>query len=405
MSGRCSKARLLAVLLLALVSGGCASWRPPVDTSDAPLRARAVTQSVRGARLSAAVLDARDSVRMLGADVTADGVQPVWIEVENETSQYLVLLRPGTDPDYFSPLEVAWSVHTTFGGETNDRIDEHFDRMAFPNPIPPGATRSGLLYTNPQPMAKLLNVDLLGNRTLIPITLLVPVPGGSSGDDIERLHGYAQTELTDYEDLDQLRQALVQLPCCANDADGQGGPAPINVVFIGTFEDVSAALVRRGYRRADEPTGAQPQLFGRPAGIVARKTAQAGAPAIWLRVWRAPMKYRGMSVFAIQAGRPAGGRFAHAQAGPVRLHPAVDEMRNFLIGDLMYSGGLAQVGFFTGAGASSSAGRYFTDGLRVALFFATRPRSISAVEVLPWIEPRAPQPAAPVTQATQRKQP
>ena len=67
--------------------------------------------------MSAAVLSAEDSRRMFGADLDNTDVQPVWIEIRNRTSQPLWLLRPGTDPDYFSPLEVAWSLHTPLGGE------------------------------------------------------------------------------------------------------------------------------------------------------------------------------------------------------------------------------------------------------------------------------------------------
>ena len=44
---------------------------------------------------------------MFGVSVNESGVQPVWIEVENNTDQVLWLLRSGTDPDLFSPLEVV----------------------------------------------------------------------------------------------------------------------------------------------------------------------------------------------------------------------------------------------------------------------------------------------------------
>ncbi len=94
-----------------IVLSGCATWTVPIDTGDTPLRSRAVTEAKPGVRVSAAVLGPEDCVRMLGRDVTADGVQPVWIEVTNDTESVLWLLRSGADPDYFSPLEVAWSAH------------------------------------------------------------------------------------------------------------------------------------------------------------------------------------------------------------------------------------------------------------------------------------------------------
>ena len=135
-----------------------------------------MTATERDVRVTAAVLSAEDSRRMFGADVNKTDVQPVWIEVQNRTSQPLWLLRSGTDPDYFSPLEVAWSMHTPLAGDTNARIDDHFDRFAFKNPIPPGATRTGILFTNPQRSTKLLNVDLLGKKDA---DSLLAVPAGA----------------------------------------------------------------------------------------------------------------------------------------------------------------------------------------------------------------------------------
>ena len=140
----------VCALCVALAVAGCATWQAPAEVSDAALRARAVTATERDVRVTAAVLSAEDSRRMFGADLNETDVQSVWIEVQNRTSQPLWLLRSGTDPDYFSPLEVAWSLHTPLARGTNARIDDHFDRLGFKNPIPPGATRAGILFTNPR---------------------------------------------------------------------------------------------------------------------------------------------------------------------------------------------------------------------------------------------------------------
>ena len=177
----------------------------------------------------------------------------------------LWLLRSGADPDYFSPLEVAWSAHVTLSRETNARIDEHFNQLAFPNPIPARGTSSGILFTNPQPVTKLLTVDLLGSRMMIPFTLFLPVPGDIAGAK-EVIHQYAATEITNYDDLDALREALEGLPCCAATADGRPGGEPLNVVLIGNPDDIAAAINRRGYRRDQSAADASQQVFGRPAG-------------------------------------------------------------------------------------------------------------------------------------------
>ena len=387
-----STARVATWLIVAaLTTSACATWQAPPDTSDAPLRARALTQSKAGVQMSAAVLGAEDSLRLFGTDVTASDVQPVWIEVRNETDNVLWLLRSGTDPDYFSPLEVAWSAHGMLGRKTNERIDEHFGRLAFPHLIPARATRSGILFTNPQPVHKLLNVDLLGNRTMVPFTLLLPVPGEAAGlQDV--LHRYEDAEITNYDDLDGLRRALETLPCCAATVDGRTDGAPLNIIVVGRLDDIAAAGSRRGYRRSPTGMGAAPHVFERPPDLYFRKRAQAGAPAVGLRVWRAPVNYRGQFVFVAQAGRPVGGRFLPEGSQDLHLHPDVDEVRNFLIHDFMYSGGLEGLAFVSGVGAVPAAqpralpdgGSYFTDGRRVVLFLGTRPLTFSDVQVLDW---------------------
>jgi len=379
------RATVLTVLTVTLA--GCATWQAPADTSDTAIRARALTQSSRGAEVSAAVMGAEDSKRLLGADVTANGVQPVWVEVRNGTDEVLWMLRSGTDPDYFSPLEVAWYMHSTMRGETNDRIDEHLDRMAFANPIPPGQTRTGLIYTTPQPTIKLLKVDLWSNRKLIPFSLVLDVPGGQGFRTVQKLLDEADYPVTDYTDLAAFRVALEHLP---NTTSGEGGE-PLNLVLIGSLEDIAAATVRRGYRRDTRDIDLARKVFGRSPDYVSRKRAQADASSIWMRAWRAPVSYQGKPVFVAQVARPVGGRFAEDDA-VTRLHPDVDEIRNIFVQSNMYSGGLEAVGFLAPVGAVprdrprtlADGASYYTDGVRAVMFYTVRPLTFANVTFLDW---------------------
>ncbi|HTH62577.1 MAG TPA: LssY C-terminal domain-containing protein [Paraburkholderia sp.] len=388
-------ARALCIALgLALALTGCTTWHVPPDADDGPLRQREVSATSRSVRVSATVLSREDSIRMYGTDINKTGVQPLWLEVQNGTSQALWLLRSGTDPDYFSPHEVAWSLHTLAGGATNTSIDDYFSNLGFSNPIPPGETRSGILFTNPDQGIKLVNVDLLGNQTLIPFSLFLLVPGGTV--DPRLVQGpspFPETAITDCNDLASLRAALEQLPCCATDASGTAQADPLNAVGIGQLADIGAALVRRDYRRDAREYDLAQRLFGREPDFVMRKQAQAGAPATWIRGWLAPIRFRGQRVYVAQVGRPVGGRFAPRGETRLVLHENVDEARNYLIQDLMYSGGLEKLGFVNGVGATpqdhsrSTLGgaTYHTDGLRAVVFFATRPHSLSDVEFLDWV--------------------
>ena len=385
---------LLVILLLETLLGGCATWRAPQSLDDSALRARAVSETLGDVRVTAAVLSSEDSRRMLGADVNATGVQPVWLEVENRTSQVLWYLHAGTDPDYFSPLEVAWSFHTLLGGAGNAAIDANFDALAFENPIPRGATRAGIVFTNPHRKTRVLNVDLLGLRQLIPLTLFLPVPGEGAGEVVKRIHGlYAQGESRDLDDLAALRAALEQLAGCATNAQASAAGDPANFVMVGDYDDIFAALVRRGFRADRREIDDEQWLFGRQPDIVGRMSGQRGVSPYWLRSWLAPLRYRGQAVFLLQVGRPMGGRFGERENRTPVLHPDVDEVRNLLVQDLMYSGGVAALGYVKGVDPaeigqpreSFAGGRYYTDGLRAVLFFETRPRALSDVKVIDWV--------------------
>ncbi|WP_455365911.1 hypothetical protein [Kaarinaea lacus] len=388
---------VFAVLLLGmvhLVLAGCSTWQVPAPFDEAKLRARAVTKEVKGVRMSAAVLSTEDSLQMFGVDVNSTGVQPVWIEVENNTRQMLWLLRSGTDPDLFSPLEVAWSFHAAFSGSKNAIIDNHFNELHFQNPIAAGTKQSGILYTNPHRQTRLLNVDLLGQGQLFPFTLFPAVPDDTPDEQASSMmNRLAEAATINYQDLETLRTSLEQLPCCAMNEDGEKQGDPINMVLIGRFEDIAAAVVRRGFRRAELEFDNAQHYFNRQPDAVVRKAGQGGVPANWLRVWLAPFRYQNQPVFLVQAGRPIGGRFKAPQGKDLKLHPNVDEVRNLLIQDMLYSGGLGKLAFITGVGVvapdepriSLNDAHYYTDGLRAVLFFETRPLALSDVEILDWV--------------------
>ncbi|WP_455222281.1 hypothetical protein [Kaarinaea lacus] len=385
---------LLLLIMLHLALAGCSTWQVPKPFDEAKLRGRAVTKEVKGVRMSAAVLSTEDSLQMFGVDVNGTGVQPVWIEVENNTQQMLWLLRSGTDPDLFSPLEVAWSFHATFSGSTNARLDDHFNALQFQNPIAAGTKQSGILYTNPHRQTRFLNVDLLGLGQMFPFTLFPAVPDDIPDEQASSmLNRLAEEATVNYQELETLRARLEQLPCCAMSEDREKQGDPVNMVLIGRFEDIAAAVVRRGFRRAELKFDNAQYYFDRQPDTVVRKAGQGGVPANWLRVWLAPFRYQNQSVFLVQAGRPIGGRFKASQSKDLILHPNVDEVRNLLIQDMLYSGGLGKLAFISGVGVAApdeprislNDTHYYTDGLRAVLFFETRPLALSDVEILDWV--------------------
>ncbi len=322
-------------------------------------------------------------------------MQPVWLEVNNNTEQVLWLLRSGTDPDLFSPLEVAWSFHASFDSETNASLDEHFSSMSFQNPVAPGATQSGMIFGNPHDQTRLLSVDILGQGEIFPFTLFLTVPDDQTDmptDTLIKVFKLIEAETDDYQDVNEFRARLEQLPCCATSAGGNEAADPLNVILVGEFTDIVTAFVRRGFRMSVLEFDNAQWLFGRPPDIVARKAGQGGVPANWVRMWAVPFRYQGQAVFVVQTGRRQGWRLAEVEEKDMVLNPYVDEVRNFLIQDMVYSSGLQKIAFVSGVGAtepgesrgSVGGGSYQTDGLRTVLFFVTRPLSLSDIEILNW---------------------
>lgn len=385
-------AGLGATVLALLAVSACATWQAPVAFDDASLRARATNGHSRDVEVRVSVLGAGESRRVFGTDLEAAGVQAVWIEVRNGTQNSLWLQFQGIDPDHFSAHEVAWSAHVKFGGDTNARIDDLFEQLEFQSPVPPGQTRSGFVYTNPQPSRKLVNIDLLGNQVMIPLSLLVDVPGGVDAHERLQPQDDPGSRIIDHTDLEALREALVQLPPCAQRDGSEACATPLNLILVGKLEDLGAAAIRRGYRRDILPADRQYRVFGREPDYVARKHAQAGAPATWVRAWRAPLSYRGQPVYVAQTARPVGGRFARKDPDQLPMHADIDEARNFYLQDALYSGGLETVGFLPGIDAVPESqprrledgSSYFSDGHRAVLLFATRPLTFSDVDFLDW---------------------
>jgi hypothetical protein len=218
----------------------------------------------------------------------------------------------------------------------------------------------------------------------LPFTLFLPVPDDPPDDTIKALASHPVDIDNNITTLDALRAALERLPQSTQHATDPAQAGPLNTIVIGHFADIASATVRRGFRNQRNSIDDQQLLFNRPPDFVLRKTGQAGVPANWIRIWVTELYFQDQLVFIAQSGRPIGGRFA--DPGKLRLHPDVDEARNLLIQDMIYSGGLAQLGFIEGNSIAQSANAaYFTDGLRAVMLFTTRPLALADVELLDWV--------------------
>ena len=163
--------------------------------------------------------------------------------------------------------------------------------------------------------------------------------------------------------------------------------------MVGSLEDISSAVVRRGYRLDIQNPDKIQMLYDRPPDVVLRKIARVREPAKWLRAWMAPFSYQDKPVFLAQVGRRRGGHTEAIVETDIVLSNRSDEARNLFVQDMVYSSGLKKIAFVGSAATTEAgvapgrlpgAGIQGADGLRAVLFVVSRPLSMSDLEFLDW---------------------
>jgi hypothetical protein len=410
---------LCSILIISpLIISGCAATYNPGYIHDVGFRERAQSKFDADVRVTVAVLSAEESKELFGVDLARKNIQPVWVRVENHDTRHYWLVSTGLDPDYFSPLEAAYVFHSGYSETSRDDMDDYFQHMKFKNPIVPNAAVSGFVFTNRDEGMKVVDIDLLsGAEEAKFFTFIVPVPGIKADYhevDFDKL--YSEEEIVDLDE-DGLRKALEELPCCTTNEDGTEKGDPLNLVLIGSHEDISAAFTRRGWLPAEQTYGKavaktiKSYLFGsryryspvsplylykRQQDFAGQKPRHTVHQRNHLRVWLCPMRFEGKPVWIGQISRDIGVRFTTEIWPPVthEIDPDIDEAMFGLIGDLIYSQQLAKGGWVKGVGRSTrwnprknlTGDPYFTAGYRVVLMFDRRPRSVKEFQFFDWEE-------------------
>ena len=379
----------------------------------------AETRTIGPVRVTASALGPRESQALFGVPLALEGIQPVWLEVENGDTVPLFYLRAGTDPEWFSPYEVYWLNRLRAPRDANRRMEDRFYALHFQSPVFPGQTKSGFIFTRLDEGIKALDLDLVGlGEKMYSFTFAVSVPGFRA--DYDRVDFYAlyhPDSLVSIETEEELRRALEQLPCCATNRAGDGTGDPLNLVLIGDPENIFPALTRRGWHPTEQTHRAAMwrtirsfvfraryryspvsplYVFGRRQDVAGQKARGTIHLRNHARFWVTPILFRGNTVWIGQISRDIGVRFILGFPPTThKIDPDVDEARVGLIQDLAYSQALARFAFVKGAGAAPrdsprsnlTGDPYFTDGLRAVLFFGPRPRTLDEVEYLDWDRP------------------
>ena len=416
--------RCLLLLQVAFISTiavyGCAGYQKPRPFYDVPFMERSQSKIDGEVKVTVAVPSAEENRQLFGVNLAGKDVQPVWVRVQNADTVAYWLMSSGLDPDYFSPLEAAYAFHYIIGSSVNKKIDDHFRVMNFRNPIAPGTSVSGFIFANRDEGTKLVDIDLIGYGETKFLTFFVPVPGIKADYhevDFENL--YAEEEIINLDEK-ELRTELENLPCCATNEDGTENGDPLNLVLIGSREDIQSAFVRRGWLPAEQDYGKaiwktiKSFLFGsryryspvsplyfskRQQDFAGQKPRHTVHERNHLRMWLSPMRYQGKPVWIGQISRDIGVRFTFKTWPPVthKIDPDIDEAMYALMEDLAYSQQLAKIGWVKGVGVATrseprhnlTGDPYFTAGLRAVLMFDRRPYSFKDIQRFDWEESTA----------------
>lgn len=392
----------------SLILWGCATFDPrPLNEVD--FRERATTQTEKEIRVSALVLSAEETEAVFGLPLYKKGIQPIWLEIENNTQHRMWFPPVSVDRDYFSSLEVAYMHHSAYSRTAKQRMDEFFHQHAFRNPIYPGRIRSGFVYTNLELGTKAFNVDVMGqDHKVRTFTFLISVEGLKADyREVDWDSLYATRDKVVFDSSMAFRKTLEELPCCTTGEDDSQMADPVNVVIVGNGADVLYALLRSGW---DETAAAssydtkaqlpwefryQPvkslYLFERPQDAAFRKSRSTLNERNQLRLWLSPFFFEGKNVWVGQISRI----IRRSAWDKFRIEPDVDEARTYLLQDLWYAQAITKFGFVKGTGLATLSeprkslhdDNYFTDGLRTVIWVSNDPILYSEIQFVQWETP------------------
>ena len=398
------------VLLFVLLLIGCAA--APLQTESLDYRARAETQSDGGIRVSAVALSPLETQSSFALPLAKKGIQPVWVEIENQEDKGFYLMVLSVDPNYFSPSELAWMFRDEGEGSLDDKIEMFLDRHV-PVVISPHSITSGYVFTNLDPGAKAFGVELFGEKDVRSFRFVQEVPGFESDFKRVDFHQLYQPDQVRNLNLDELRRYLEQLPCCVLGGDQQTPGDPLNLVIVGDGDLVLATLVRQGWdltettrsdtvwrtigsslfgmRYRTSPVSAL-YLFGRPQDAALQKARGTVDERNHLRLWLAPVTLEGRNVWVGQISRDIGVRFSSKTFVTHKIDPIVDEARLYISLDIAAAQSLRAVGYVKGVGYSDrqsprynyTGDAFYTDGLRVVLILGEERHPLDDIDYLPW---------------------
>jgi LssY C-terminus len=398
------------VLLLLLAVFSRSSGAGPDLTAEQPFMSRAEVRQQGAVTVRAAVLTDDESEHYFGASLADQGIQAVWLSVDNAGDLLLRFLPIVTDPNYFSAPEVE-----RWPGSANASVATVVAQAPLPNVIPQKRSAAGFVFTHREGGLKLLEVGFETDRQMLRFRFVLPVGGSSYAIEKVDFGSIYPPGAVEAVNLATLREKLAELRCCTTNKAGNSNGDPLNIVVIGHGIDALFAFIGRGWR-LDEPFDLHSiyrtiraflfrseyfnapvsplYVFGRQQDVALQKARDTVSLRNHLRLWLTPFTIDGQRVWVGQISRDIGIKLTTQSwyLTTHRISPEVDQDRFYLLQDLIMSGAVSRFGFVRGVGASSmphpqvnlTGDPYVTDGLRLVVFLKEPHQAFDQIEVLDW---------------------
>lgn len=396
---------------------------------------RTLSQRNSDLTITLAVLDDRESDRFFGVSLSRRGIQPLWLHIENHSSQLYRLRLASIDPNYYTPLEAAMVNHyrimtriLRFGvlawfflpilillplrilaaWTANLRMNAYFQEHGIGSGlIRPGSELIGFVFTSHDAGSKQVAIQLLGGEGVKEFSFSIPIPGLRVDHGTKRFDELSKPCETIECDEAELRQRLAAMPATTTNRRGTVHGDPLNLVVVGELdtlidgfggrwdetEVISLASCWRtakafllGLRYRYSPVSSL-YYAGRCQDVAFQRARETINERLHLRLWITPLRFEGKPVWIGQISRDIGVRFTFKTWNLTthKIDPNVDESRDYVIDDLMEAGRVSRVAFIDGVGAAErtaprrnlTGDPYYTDGYRaVAIFSETRTKPV-----------------------------
>jgi hypothetical protein len=372
-------------------------------------------QEDENVRVSAAVPSAKEARELFGRPLYKEGIQPVWLKIENLGQDLITFLPVGLDPQYYSPLEAA-SLGTKKSRTSDVMVDQFFIDQSIDLVIEPGDELVGFVFTRLDEGTKAFNVDITSGADFSTFTFFIPVPGLNIDHyTVDWRNLYAEDQWVD-PGKERLIEEIESYVCCVTDKKGKNTGDPLNLVLIGMPEDIYTAFIRAGWDETEAISSASLwktmksffsggeyryspisslYVFDRPQDVAFQKARENIHERNHLRLWMSRATYEGVPVWVGQISRDIGVRFTTKTITTHKIDPDVDETREYLFEDLAYAQSLKAAGYVGGVGAvpidaprgNLTGDPWFTDGYRLVLWVSSEPTPISKIQFLDWRHP------------------